>query len=220
MCTTKPSLAAKSATTGFSKAGRPRGRDQRERNLAWPCGLTETGKTQAAEVGRKYSGAFKPVQKRGPKSRAPNSGYGPAHHPGLIPIRRVPSFVRLGRLPERKESECPRQYGNKRFAAAEAPYQPKVSGTNNLTGRANRIARCLSRMRRASTSELERSSWPYRRNGIPIPCASAKPSAEICTRWRNGWSGVASPQRQWSLPESIGFRCTTCWSNTESSRVW
>ncbi|MGH8336354.1 MAG: hypothetical protein ACRETL_05925 [Gammaproteobacteria bacterium] len=45
-------------------------------------------------------GCFKPDQKRGPKSRAPNSGYGPEHHPGLIPIRRVPSFARLGRLPE------------------------------------------------------------------------------------------------------------------------
>ena len=53
------------------------GRDQWERNLDWPSGLTDTGRTQATEVGRNYSGAFKPDQERGPKSRAPNSGYGP-----------------------------------------------------------------------------------------------------------------------------------------------
>jgi hypothetical protein len=54
------------------KRRRPRGGTKRERNLVWPCGPMDTEKTQATEVGRNYSGAFKPDQKRGPKSRAPN----------------------------------------------------------------------------------------------------------------------------------------------------
>src|SRR4030095_15838475 len=90
----------------------------------------DTGRTQAAEVGRNYSGAFKPDQKRGPKLRAPNSGYGPEHHPGLIPPRRVPSFARLGRLPERKESKCQIKPGRRRFAA-EVRYQPTASEKQN-----------------------------------------------------------------------------------------
>ena len=45
-----------------------------------------------AEVGRDYSGAFNPDKELGPKSLAQNSGYGPEHHAGLIPIKRVPSL--------------------------------------------------------------------------------------------------------------------------------
>ena len=59
-----------------------------------------------------------------------------------MPIRRVPSFARLGRLPERKELECPRNHDSKRCAAAEALYQPRTSGTNSRSSRDNRIARC------------------------------------------------------------------------------
>jgi hypothetical protein len=44
---------------------------------------------QVAEVGRSPSGAVKAKHKRGPKFRAPYSGYGLRQHPRLIPIRRV-----------------------------------------------------------------------------------------------------------------------------------
>ena len=54
------------------------------------------------EVGRIVSGVSKPVQKRGPKLRAPVSGYS-LHTTRLIPIRRVPlCSARLGLLPGMK----------------------------------------------------------------------------------------------------------------------
>jgi hypothetical protein len=49
----------------------------------------ETGYAQVAEVGREHSGAVKPDEKRGPKFRAPYSGYSLRQHPRLIPIKRV-----------------------------------------------------------------------------------------------------------------------------------
>ncbi len=45
---------------------------------------------QAGEVGRSVSGAVKPVEKRGPKFRAPYSGYSLRQHSRLIPFKRVP----------------------------------------------------------------------------------------------------------------------------------
>jgi len=44
---------------------------------------------QVVEVGRFVSGAVKPVEKRGPKFRAPYSGYSLRQHSGLIPFKRV-----------------------------------------------------------------------------------------------------------------------------------
>ena len=59
------------------------------RRGTWGRVSGETGYAQVAEVGRKYSGAVKPDEKRGPKFRAPYSGYSLRQHPGLIPIKRV-----------------------------------------------------------------------------------------------------------------------------------
>jgi broad specificity phosphatase PhoE len=55
-------LAPHSVLRVFLKSGAPAWRDQRKRNLARRCGLTDTGKAQVAEVGRNYSGAFNPIK--------------------------------------------------------------------------------------------------------------------------------------------------------------
>ena len=44
---------------------------------------------QVAEVGRYVSGAVKPVKERGPKFRAPYSGYSRRQHSRLIPFKRI-----------------------------------------------------------------------------------------------------------------------------------
>jgi len=65
-----------------SEAKCPIGGAIRERNLARAGGSLQTDKAQVAEVGRFISGAVKPVQKRGPKFRAPYSGYSLEQHTG------------------------------------------------------------------------------------------------------------------------------------------
>src|ERR1035441_5588637 len=72
------------------------------RNLARRGCSRQTGDTQGAEVGRLNSGAVKPDEKRGPKFRAPYSGYSLGQHPRLIPFKRVLPFARLGRCLSRK----------------------------------------------------------------------------------------------------------------------
>src|ERR1700737_3200998 len=56
------------------------------------CKLTEA---QATEVGRYRSGVVETARKRGPKFRAPYSGYGPPAVGGLIPFKRVPHLRNL-----------------------------------------------------------------------------------------------------------------------------
>jgi hypothetical protein len=58
---------------------------------------------QVVEVGRFLSGAVETKHKRGPKFRAPYSGYSLRQHPRLIPIRRLLPNARLGLYLSRKD---------------------------------------------------------------------------------------------------------------------
>src|ERR1700730_8824807 len=56
------------------------------------CKITEA---QATELGRYRSGVVETARERGPKFRAPYSGYGPPAGGGLIPFKRVPHLRNL-----------------------------------------------------------------------------------------------------------------------------
>jgi hypothetical protein len=77
-----PSLAFGREVSG--ERGTRVARDQTGRNLAAVAWRADTEGVQAAEVGRSFSGVCKTDGERGPKLRAPNSGYSVGHHPQAL----------------------------------------------------------------------------------------------------------------------------------------
>ena len=75
----------------------------RERNFVHAAVHGRLIEAQVVEVGRSLSGAVKTEHKRGPKFRAPYSGYSLRQHPRLIPIRRLLPYARLGLYLSRKD---------------------------------------------------------------------------------------------------------------------
>ena len=107
----------------------------RERNLVHAAVHGRLIEAQVVEVGRSPSGAVKTKHKRGPKFRAPYSGYGLRQHPRLIPIRRVLPFARLGLYLSRKDKQaCPSQRSIPKSPARRRPRRAKANGAEKGKG--------------------------------------------------------------------------------------
>ena len=103
-------------------------------------GAWQTDEAQVVEVGRSPSGAVKTKHKRGPKFRAPYSGYGLRQHPRPIPIRRVLPFARLGPYLSRKDKQaCPSQRSIPKSPARRRPRRAKANGAEKGKGCAWKI---------------------------------------------------------------------------------
>ena len=112
----------------------------RERNLVHAAVHGRLTEAQVVEVGRSPSGAVKTKHKRGPKFRAPYSGYGLRQHPRLIPIRRVLPFARLGPYLSRKDKQaCPSQRSIPKSPARRRPRRAKANGAEKGKGCAWKI---------------------------------------------------------------------------------
>lgn len=180
------------------------------------CGPKQTEKARVAEVGRFSSGASESVHQRGPRFRAPYSGYSLKKDFRLIPFKRVLSFARLGRCLSRKRAAhvetdtaigraCREKAGGGHDQTRPQAKKRNVSGRPPDSGaeRGWNRYRCEGNLRGGTAG-------PGRESGTGVFYLHRRPTGDgaVAGQLRHHHGGYGK------YGGCIGFHFTKCWNNT------